>query len=52
MVLGVAPQNVYLHDLAAPTAPKKLALRGAILDVAWGVQDDVYAGGLAKEVRS
>lgn len=37
-----------------PSEPRKLGLRGAILDVAWaGTSEQVaYAGGLGKEVRS
>ncbi|GAA6027163.1 hypothetical protein JCM8097_002445 [Rhodosporidiobolus ruineniae] len=47
-------RNVYLHDLRNPTSPRKLGLRGALLDVCWAGESEsvAYAGGLAKEVRS
>lgn len=47
-------QNVYRHDLRNPSEPRKLGLRGAILDVAWAGKSEhvAYAGGLGKEVRS
>ncbi|KAG0656992.1 hypothetical protein C6P46_006738 [Rhodotorula mucilaginosa] len=47
-------RNVYRHDLRNPSEPRKLGLRGAILDVAWAGKSEhvAYAGGLGKEVRS
>ncbi|POY75761.1 hypothetical protein BMF94_1171 [Rhodotorula taiwanensis] len=47
-------RNVYRHDLRNASEPRKLGLRGALLDVAWaGTSEQVaYAGGLGKEVRS
>ncbi|GAA5898893.1 hypothetical protein JCM8208_005422 [Rhodotorula glutinis] len=47
-------RNVYLHDLRNPSGPRKLGLRGAILDVAWAKDSDSvgYAGGLGNEVRT
>lgn len=46
-------QNVYLHDLNHAGSVKKLAFRGAVLDVAWGTgESQIYAGGLTNEVRS
>ncbi len=48
------PQNVYRHDLRNPSEPRKLGLRGAILDVAWAGKSEhvAYTGGLGKEVWS
>lgn len=46
-------QNVYLHDLNQASSVRKIAIRGSVLDVAWGTSDlQVFAGGLGKEVRS
>ncbi|GAA5829596.1 hypothetical protein JCM3766R1_001233 [Sporobolomyces carnicolor] len=47
-------QHVYLTNLQNPSSPRKLAVRGAILDVAWAPNSTsmAYVGGLGKEVRS
>ncbi|GAA5960023.1 hypothetical protein JCM3765_006138 [Sporobolomyces pararoseus] len=47
-------QHVYLTNLQNPSSPRKLAVRGAILDVAWAPKSVTmaYVGGLGKEVRS
>ncbi|GJN89371.1 hypothetical protein Rhopal_002351-T1 [Rhodotorula paludigena] len=54
LLVGSWDRNVYLHDLRNPTAPLKLAQRGAVLDVAWAPRTEriAYAGGLGKEVRT
>ncbi|GAA6062508.1 hypothetical protein JCM10212_006357 [Sporobolomyces blumeae] len=46
--------HVYRCDVRDPTNLSKLAIRGAILDVAWAPESDklAYVGGLANEVRS
>lgn len=46
-------QNVALHDITSPANVRRIAMRGAVLDVAWGTSGvQVFAGGLGKEVRS
>ncbi|KAL8283306.1 hypothetical protein RQP46_005716 [Phenoliferia psychrophenolica] len=53
LISGSWDSNVALHDLAAPSNVRRIAMRGAVLDVAWGTSDlQVYAGGLGKEVKS
>ncbi|GAA5874163.1 hypothetical protein JCM8547_008390 [Rhodosporidiobolus lusitaniae] len=54
LLVGTWDREIFLHDLRTPTSPRKLGLRGAILDVAWAGRSETvaYAGGLAKEVRS
>ncbi|GAA5918177.1 hypothetical protein JCM1841_005289 [Sporobolomyces salmonicolor] len=54
LLVGSWDRNVYLHDLNNSAAPRKLALRGAVLDVTWAPNSESvgYVGGLGKEVRS
>ncbi|GAA5977799.1 hypothetical protein JCM11641_006076 [Rhodosporidiobolus odoratus] len=55
LLVGSWDRSIYLHDLRNSTSPRKLAIRGAVLDVAWGgsqTETLAYVGGLAKEVRS
>ncbi|KAK4701320.1 cell cycle arrest protein BUB3, partial [Phenoliferia sp. Uapishka_3] len=53
LLSGAWDSNVALHDLNSPSNVRKIQMRGAVLDVAWGTSDlQVFAGGLGKEVKS
>ena len=52
LVVGSWDAHVYLYDdLSSPSSatPRRVQLRGAVLDVCFGSDGAVYAGGLAQE---
>ncbi|KAM0749023.1 putative nuclear pore complex subunit [Meredithblackwellia eburnea MCA 4105] len=52
LLSGNWDSNVYLHDLNQPSNTRKLAQRGAILDVAWGTNSaKAFTAGLTKQVN-